>query len=555
MKRLASLILVWLLAGGGGGGFGRVAAQGDAAGERERVKAVATVAKLRQHTAAISADSCEGRKPFSEGARRAVDYIAGQMKEVGLLPANGDSYFQEVGLVLSRTECSPHMRLQTPKRTITLDRNDDFTAFSARLEPEIRLDNVSLVFAGYGIVAPEYGKNDFAGIENPQDKVAVVMINDPGLGSDDTAYFKGDTMTYYGRWMYKFEEAARQGLKGVLIIHETRGAGYPWSVVRASAGSKLYVDGGGVTEYACPLTGWIQYDVARELLADSGYEIGRLIEEAKSADFRPFDLPAAVTVSMQHTFERQTSPNVVGYLKGSEDTDESLVYVAHWDHLGYGVPIDGDSIINGASDNAVAIAWMLETARCFNALKEKPRRNIVFLSPTCEETGFLGTKYYVDHPLFPIEQVAAVINLDVIPLWGENNDVTITGYGQSTLDEQVARLAAPYNRYVMPDPDAFNGMFYRSDHFPFVQRGVPAMFAKGWNDNRRHGKAWSEAKIRHYWTETYHKPTDQLRPDTDDYSGVMQELYLFFDLGYELARSAAYPQWKPSSEFSNILKR
>lgn len=555
MKRLAFLIVVWLLAGGAGGEFGRVAAQSDAAGERERVKAVATVAKLRQHTAAISADSCEGRKPFSEGARRAVDYIAGQMKDVGLLPVSGDSYLQEVELVLSRIECSPHMRLQTPKRTITVDRNDDFTAFSARLEPEISLDNVSLVFAGYGIVAPEYGKNDFAGIENPQDKVAVVMINDPGLGSDDTLYFKGDTMTYYGRWMYKFEEAARQGLKGVLIIHETRGAGYPWSVVRASAGSKLYVDGGGVKEYACPLTGWIQYDVARELLADSGYEIGRLIEEAKSADFRPFDLHATVTVSMQNTFERQTSPNVVGYLKGSEDTDESLVYVAHWDHLGYGVPIDGDSIINGASDNAVAIAWMLETARCFNALKEKPRRNIVFLSPTCEETGFLGTKYYVDHPLFPIEQVVAVINLDVIPLWGENNDVTITGYGQSTLDEQVARLAVPYNRYVMPDPDAFNGMFYRSDHFPFVQRGVPAMFAKGWNDNRRHGKAWSEAKIRHYWAETYHKPTDQLHPDTDDYSGVMQELYLFFDLGYELARSTVYPQWRPSSEFSNILKR
>lgn len=551
MKRLTLLIPLLLLTGSVVGWNGKVA---DALSDRERAKAKATVERLRQHTAAISADSCEGRKPFSEGARRAVNYIAEQMKEVGLLPMYGDSYFQEVGLVLSRTESSPHMLLQTPKRTITLNRNDDFTAFSARLESDISLENAELVFAGYGIVAPEYGKNDFAGIENPQNKVAVVMINDPGLGSDNSVYFKGDTMTYYGRWMYKFEEAARQGLKGMLIIHETRGAGYPWSVVRASAGSKLYVDG-GTEKYACPLTGWVQYDVAKELLADSGYEIGKLIEEAKSADFHPLELNSKVTVSMKNTFERQSSPNVVGYLKGSEDTDESIVYVAHWDHLGYGVPIAGDSIINGASDNAVAIAWMLETARCFNALEEKPRRNIIFLSPTCEETGFLGTKYYVDNPLFPIEKVAAVINLDVIPLWGENNDVTITGYGHSTLDEQVARLAAPYNRYVMPDPDSFNGMFYRSDHFPFVQRGVPAMFAKGWNDNRKHGKAWSEEKIRHYWAEIYHKPTDQLNPDTDDYSGIMQELYLFFDLGYELARSTAYPQWKPSSEFSNILKR
>lgn len=555
MKRLTTLIFLLLLTVDVMGWNNIPTALCDSLIERERAKSVATVEKLKQHTAAISADSCEGRKPFSKGADIAVDYIAKQMKEIGLLPINNNSYFQEVDLVLSHTECSKHMILQTPKRTITLNHNDDFVAFSALLEPEISLENVSLVFAGYGIVAPEYGKNDFAGIEDPQNKVAVVMINDPGLASDDTIYFKGDTMTYYGRWMYKFEEAARQGLKGVLIIHETRGAGYPWSVVKASGGSKLYIDKGNTKEYTCPLTGWIGYDLARELLTDSGYEIDKLIEKAKAADFHPFDLHSTVTVSMKNKFVKQSSPNVVGYIKGSEETDESIVYIAHWDHLGYGAPIAGDSIINGASDNAVAIAWMLETARCFNALKEKPRRNTVFISPTCEETGFHGTKYYVEHPLFPIEKVAAVINLDVVPLWGENNDVTITGYGHSSLDEQVARLAARYNRYVMPDPDSFNGMFYRSDHFPFVQRGIPAMFAKGWNDNRQHGKAWSEAKIRNYWAETYHKPTDQLQPQSDDYSGLMQELYLFFDLGYELARSNDYPKWNPSSEFSNILKR
>ena len=234
---------------------------------------------------------------------------------------------------------------------------------------------------------------------------------------------------------------------------------------------------------------------AHAAVADNGYDIDQLIEQSKSPDFKPISLKSTVTVSMRNTFDRQQSPNVIGYIPGSGNTDESVIYLGHWDHLGYGAPINGDSIINGATDNAVAIAWMLEMARCFNALKEKPRRNIVFLSPTCEETGFLGTKYYVEHPLFPIDKIAAVINLDVFPLWGENNDVTITGYGNSELDDTLAELAKKYNRYIMPDPDAYNGMFYRSDHFPFVQKGIPAMFAKGWNDNRKQGKEWAKEHI------------------------------------------------------------
>lgn len=245
----------------------------------------------------------------------------------------------------------------------------------------------------------------------------------------------------------------------------------------------------------------------------------------------------------------------VGYIAGSEPTDESVVYLGHWDHLGHGAPIDGDSIINGATDNAVAVAWMLEIARCFQSLDVKPRRNIVFLSPTCEESGLLGTQYYVAHPLFPIEKVAAVINMDVVPLWGENNDVTITGYGQSNLDSLVAVIARKQGRYIMPDPDASNGMFYRSDHLPFMRRGVPAMFAKGWNDNRQHGKAWSAERVKDYWANTYHKPTDQTHPESDDYGGLLQEVRLFFELGYRLAEGHDYPRWNPKSEFGQILER
>lgn len=522
-----------------------------AVNDAEKAKQAATVDNLRRHVEYLSSDLCEGRKPFSKGAERAVNYLTEEMKSLGLKPINGDSYLQEVPLVLTKTQCSEWMSINTPKGKLNLKHNEGFVAFSKRIEEEISIDNAELVFAGYGIVAPEYGKNDYAGIENPENKVAVVMVNDPGLGTTGH-YFKGDTMTYYGRWTYKFEEGARQGLKGVLIIHEDRGAGYPFSVPVASAGSKIYVNDPASKNYHCALEGWISNSSARELLKRNGYDMDELIAAAKKPDFRPFDLKSTVSMSMSNTFIYNSSPNVVGYIEGTQKNEENVVCIAHWDHMGYGKPINGDSIINGTSDNATAMAWLLETARAFQALEKQPERSIVFLIPTCEETGFLGTNYYVTNPIYPMEKTIAVVNLDVIPLWGENNDVTITGYGHSTLDDMVSRLAPKYGRYVMADPEAFNGMFYRSDHFPFMQQGVPAMFAKGWSDNRQHGKEWSTAKIKDYWANTYHKPTDQPHPETDDYGGLMQEVHLFFDLIHELVTTDVYPEWKAGSEFANI---
>lgn len=518
--------------------------------DAKRAKESASIDNLKKHVEYLSSDLCEGRKPFSKGAERAVNYLSEEMKAIGLKPINGDSYLQEVPLVLAQTQCSDVMSIQTPKGNLDLKHNEGYVAFSKRIEEEINIDKAELVFAGYGIVAPEYGKNDYEGIENPENKVAIVMVNDPGLGSTGH-YFKGDTMTYYGRWTYKFEEGARQGLKGVLIIHEDRGAGYPFSVPVASAPSKLYVNQPDNKDYHCALEGWISNASARELLKRNGYDMDALLAEAKKPDFKPFDLASNVSVSMKNTFTYNSSPNVVGYIEGSKKNDESIVCIAHWDHLGYGKPIDGDSIINGTTDNATAMAWLLETARIFKTLDRQPERSIVFLVPTCEETGFLGTNFYVDNPIYPIDKTVAVINLDVIPLWGANNDLTITGYGHSTLDDMVTRLASNYDRYVMPDPEAFNGMFYRSDHFPFMQKGVPAIFAKGWSDNREHGKEWSSAKIKDYWANVYHKPTDQLYPETDNYDGLMQEVHLFFDLAYELVNTDVYPQWKSTSEFAN----
>ena len=525
-----------------------------ACGERDAAKRQATsIENLRTYTETLAGDDFAGRDPFGPAAGKTVSYIARQMRAVGLTPYQGDSYLQPVSVVSARTECPGPMTIRTPKGEISLEWLEGYTAFSKRLEPEIEVNDARLVFAGYGIVAPEYGKDDFAGIENPEETVAVVIVNDPGLGSDDTSYFKGDEMTYYGRWRYKFEEGDRQRLRGVLIIHDDRGAGYPWSVVRASARSKMYVDDPADTTYHAPLNGWLRQDAARRLLADNGLDLDELRERAKRPDFKPVPLRSTVSAAMSNHFERKETPNVIGYIPGQ--TDESVVYLGHWDHLGYGAPIDGDSIINGATDNAVAVAWMLEIARRFKETGEKPRRNVVFLSPTCEEAGLLGSEYYTLHPLFPIEKVAAVINMDVFPLWGENNDLTITGYGHSDLDARVERIARKQGRYVMPDPDAYNGMFYRSDHFPFVRRGVPAMFAKGWNDNREHGKEWARAEIDRYWAEIYHKPTDETHPGSDDYAGLAQEVDLGFELGRELAADTAYPRWNPESEFARVLVR
>ena len=525
-----------------------------ACGERDAAKRQATsIENLRTYTETLASDDFAGRDPFGPAAGKTVSYIARQMRAVGLTPYQGDSYLQPVSVVSARTECPGPMTIRTPKGEISLEWLEGYTAFSKRLEPEIEVNDARLVFAGYGIVAPEYGKDDFAGIENPEETVAVVIVNDPGLGSDDTSYFKGDEMTYYGRWRYKFEEGDRQRLRGVLIIHDDRGAGYPWSVVRASARSKMYVDDPADTTYHAPLNGWLRQDAARRLLADNGLDLDELRERAKRPDFKPVPLRSTVSAAMSNRFERRETPNVIGYIPGQ--TDESVVYLGHWDHLGYGAPIDGDSIINGATDNAVAVAWMLEIARRFKETGEKPRRNVVFLSPTCEEAGLLGSEYYTLHPLFPIEKVAAVINMDVFPLWGENNDLTITGYGHSDLDARVERIARKQGRYVMPDPDAYNGMFYRSDHFPFVRRGVPAMFAKGWNDNREQGKEWARAEIDRYWAEIYHKPTDETHPGSDDYAGLAQEVDLGFELGRELAADTAYPRWNPESEFARVLVR
>jgi len=502
---------------------------------------------LRKDVEYLSSDECQGRLPFTPGADKATEYLAKEMAAIGLTPGYDGSYLQQVPLVMTNIKPSEQMAITTPCGKLLLENQKDFTAFTSSRKDEVIIDGSELIFAGYGIVAKEYGKNDYEGIKDPQNKVAVVFVNDPGLDCG-TDYFNGDSMTYYGRWTYKYEEGVRQGLKGVLIIHEDRGAGYGWSVVQASEDIKYNLDDPNVNTEGCPLQGWLSNNAARGLIAKCGYDLDELKERARRADFKPFSLGSSVSVSIQSSFNFKSSPNVVGYIPGSRHNGENIVCVAHWDHLGMNETKDGsDGIYNGTTDNATAMAWLLETARALKTMGVQPQRDIIFLLPTCEEKGMFGSEYYVTHPVSPITKTVAVINLDVIPLWGENNDVTITGYGHSDLDDRIEIIAKKYGRYVMADPEASNGMFYRSDHLPFMRRGVPAMFAKGWSDSRVHGRQWSEEKIRDYWTNTYHKVCDQPDPVNDDYSGLIQEVHLFLDLICSLAYTDEWPKWKTSS--------
>lgn len=506
----------------------------------------ADISSLRKDVEFLSSDECDGRLPFSEGAEKASSYIAERMMAIGLEPVSDGSFLQEVPLAMIRTTVPETILVKTPEGPVTLERNIDFTAFTQSLEEEIDIRGAELIFAGYGIVAPEFGKNDYRNISDPSNKIAVVIVNDPGLGTGGD-YFRGDAMTYYGRWTYKLEEGARQGLKGVLIIHDDRGAGYGWSVV--TAGDVRYVlNDPSQKQGVCPLNGWLSKDAATQLLRRAGYDPFDVFERAKAPDFEPFSLGSTLDISMKSTFEYAESPNVVGYLPGK--SDECIICSAHWDHLGHAAtPVDGDCIINGATDNATGVAWLLETARLLKG--RNLRRGIVFLSPTCEEKGMHGSSFYAEHPIYPMEKTVAIVNMDVIPLWGENNDVTVTGYGHSDLDSLLEEVAAAQGRYVMADPDAFNGMFYRSDQLPFMRKGVPAVFAKGWSDNRLHGKQWAEDMISDYWTRVYHKPCDETHPGTDDYRGLAQDVELFLDLILRLADSDIRPQWHPTSEFAS----
>ncbi|MFA5326362.1 MAG: M28 family peptidase [Prolixibacteraceae bacterium] len=508
---------------------------------------------IEKHIAELASDRYQGRMPMTPSENLTLNYIADQMKEIGLEPANGGSYFQEVPLLAVSSKISPTLDFKTPKGELKFQKLTDYVTFSQKMEAEQALDQSELVFAGFGITAPEYNRDDFQGMDLTG-KTMLVFVNDPGYGTD-ASYFKGNTMTYYGRWTYKFEEAARRGAKGCLIIHEDGPAGYPWNVVRNNGEStNLYLKPNDGYQNRCAFEGWISKTAAEQLFSSCGMSLEQARQMAVQKDFKPMTLPVKVSGWMKSTFETNTSKNVCGLIRGAKYPDEVIVYTAHWDHLGIGTKINGDSIYNGATDNASAVAWMLEIARAFKSAPA-PDRSVLFLSVTSEESGLLGSEYYTQHPFFPMNKTVANINTDAILFFGKYKDVMLTGGGQSELDEWLRSEAEKHGRYVSNDPDPEKGMFYRSDQFPFVKLGVPAIYAKGYNDAEKYGKEETQKMIDNYWKTVYHTPFDEYYPGKDDLGGVVEDAKLLYCVGNNLANSEEWPKWNEGSEFKAVREK
>jgi Zn-dependent M28 family amino/carboxypeptidase len=502
----------------------------------------------------LASDEFMGRKPFTQGEKVIVNFLAGELKKLGFEPAFNGSYFQPVPMVEISSGVEGKASIKTEKETITLSAPDDIAVTSPRLSEVVNIHESEMVFAGFGIIAPEYNWNDYAGLD-VKGKTVVVMINDPGLYTGDTTFFKGKEMTYYGRWTYKFEEAARQGASGILIIHETLGAGYQFTIPRKSSITpRLYMQTADSNNSLCAFTGWISEGSAETFFGSIGYNLFDLRNEACRKDFKGFDLKSRFSVSVRNKFRFDTSTNVAGFIKGTSRADEDIVYTAHWDHFGIGEKENGDSIYNGAVDNGTAIAWALEIGKAFSALKSKPQRSVVLLFPTAEEQGLLGSQYYTEHPAFTMDKTVACFNNDMMLPIGRMKDVMITGYGQSDLDDMIAEAAAEQNRYVLRDPNSQTGMYFRSDHFPFAKNGVPAAFARGNADSREYGRKWAEDQEKDYLTNRYHRPADNYEPDKWDLSGIEEDAKLAFTVGYRLANSDFFPAWKQGSEFRELRK-
>ncbi len=506
---------------------------------------------LDQYISTLAGDDYRGRKPFTEGETKTINFIKTQFEKMGVAPGNGDSYFQEVPLVEITGAPSPTMQVEGPKGSFELNIGEDYVAYTQREQETVSLEASELVFCGYGIVAPEYDWNDYEGVDMTG-KTAVVLVNDPGFESGDSTFFKGKTMTYYGRWTYKYEEAARQGAAGIMIVHQTAAAGYPWFVVQNSWGSaKLNLQTPDGNKDKCAIQGWLTITAAAEVLKASGITDKKFFEIAAEPGFKPIPLGVKVSTSVSNSFRRDVSNNVVGLIKGTEKPEEYIIYSAHWDHLGIGRAVDGDSIYNGAVDNASGTAAVMTIARAMSQMKAQPRRSVVFLLVTAEEQGLLGSAYYAQNPIFPPQNTVANLNMDALNPNGPMKDLTITGKGQSDLDELAAEEAAKQGRYVLPNQEPEKGFFFRSDHFNFAKIGIPALYAKGGYDHMEKGKAYAMKKQEDYTGVRYHQPSDEYNPEVYQLAGIVQDAELYLNIGLRLANEDLNPGWKEGSEFKS----
>ena len=508
---------------------------------------VITPDALLAHIKILSSDEFEGRAPGSKGEELSIKYISDQFRSIGLKPGNPDgSYFQEVPLAGIKSD--PKMVLTVAgKPPMELKYPDDFVASSARLQPEIKVDNSDLIFVGYGVVAPEYGWDDYKDVD-VRGKTILMLINDPAVPDPndpsklDEKMFKGKAMTYYGRWTYKYEIAAQKGAAAAIIIHETEPAAYPWQVVRSSwAKENFELDNPNKNMDALPARSWITLDVAKKLFADCGQDFDALKKSAITKDFRPVALNAKANIEIKQTLRSFKSHNVIGRFEGADPNlkDEYIIYTAHWDHLGRHPELQGDQIFNGAVDNASGDAAVITLASAFPKADPPPKRSVLFMCTTAEEAGLLGAKFYAEHPPYPLEKTLADINIDSMNVWGKTRDIEDVSFGFSTMDDALAAAAKRQGRTAIPNSRPEKGAIYRADNFEFSKVGVPSLYiGKGEHLLSRPENA--PLRSDEFDSKDYHQVTDQVNPDWD-LAGAVQDVDLLFEVGYQVANADKFP--------------
>jgi Zn-dependent M28 family amino/carboxypeptidase len=503
-----------------------------------------SAAEYERHIVTLASDEFEGRKPGTAGERKTVEYLVSEFKKLGLQPGNRGAWTQEVPIVEITAGSDAELRLGEA----SLAYGKDMVIWTKRVAPEVSLSESPLVFVGHGVVAPEAGWNDYAGVDM-RGKTAVILINDPGFATRDEKLFRGRAMTYYGRWTYKFEEAARQGAAAAIIIHDDEPAAYPWDTVQNSwMGPQLDTASPDGNAGRIAIEGWVTRAAGEALLQANGLTYANLVQAASRPGFKPIELRQQAGGRLRNAIRRASSSNVLAMIPGSKRPDEVVVYMAHWDHLGRSLGRSGDNIFNGALDNASGTAGLLAIAKAFAESPRRPERSVVFLGLTLEESGLLGSAYYAANPVFPLRQTVAALNMDALSWGGPTRDVSVIGFGASELEEYLAAAAKTQDRVLREEPTPEKGFFYRSDHFNFAKVGVPALYFKMGVEDRENGVEWARAKQTEFTLRDYHKPSDEWRPGTD-LRGSLEDLELLYAVGARLAREKRFPQWYPTSEF------
>ena len=500
-------------------------------------------ADIREPLKVLSSDEFEGRLPTTEGEKKTIEYLVSEFTKAGLKPGNGDSFLQKVALMEITAD---------PDMTMTIGDNnfaykEQIVASSKREQSSVSLEDSELVFVGYGVNAPEYDWNDYEGLD-VEGKTVVMLINDPGFENPESGKFQGTTMTYYGRWSYKYEEASRQGAAGAIIVHETAPASYGWSVVANSwSGPQYGLVSADKGASRVAVEGWLTLDAAKKVFADAGLDFDQEKANAMQGPYnKAMDIKASVTVN--NTFKKSESNNVIATLPGAEFPDEHIIYTAHWDHLGKDESKEGDQIYNGAHDNATGTAAILAMAKAYSELTPAPKRSVSFLVVTAEEQGLLGSKYYASNPVIPIENTVANINMDAMNVLGKTKNVAVVGMGKSEMEDYLEAAAAKQGRTLTQEDRPEAGYYYRSDHFSFAKQGVPALYAEGGNEPADEETAKYRKRMNVIVTGCYHQVCDQYRDDWD-LSGIVQDTQMLFDVGVGVANAEAWPKWNEASEF------